>query len=142
MYLTLYFVDEFIGCLRNCTSRIIALFLRRKRTGGIQLEEGEEEESETPKAEVDTDNCDSYNKQLAEQIGKEKELKKEEDQKKKADSLWADFMSDVGSLKPKPKPSSGGLASLSSLSKVSLRYLLSVSLYYNEERQNSIVFAW
>ncbi|ELU03236.1 hypothetical protein CAPTEDRAFT_227027 [Capitella teleta] len=72
------------------------------RKGGIKLD-GEEVE----KKEV-------FNSELAEAIQAENREKKAVEEKKKADSLWADFMKDAGpSNKPKPKIGTG-LGSLSS----------------------------
>ena len=89
----------------------------RKRQGGIQLDESDatvaSQSQENGKEEHD------YNKELGQQIEKEHATKKEVEEKKKADSLWSDFMNDVGGPKPKPKPVSGGLGSLSSSAKVS-----------------------
>ncbi len=91
--------------------------INRKRTGGIKLEdEAAVDDPSTDAAAKQAE--DEYNKHLQEQIQQEKEAKKAEDEKKKADSLWDDFMKDVGGPKPKPKPAGGG--GLGSLSKVML----------------------
>ncbi|XP_033753933.1 craniofacial development protein 1-like [Pecten maximus] len=81
----------------------------RKRKGGIQLDDDTNQKQETEE--------DSHNKELKEQIDKEKLEKKEDQEKKRTDNLWASFLSDVGG-RPKPKPApSSGLGALGSLSK-------------------------
>jgi hypothetical protein len=86
----------------------------RKRKGGIRLDD---KTADTNNDEPHTE--DNYNKQLEIQLQVENLEKKEENEKKKADNLWADFMNDVGPTKPKPK-SSTNLDALSSTSKVCL----------------------
>ena len=53
---------------------------------------------------------------------REKEQKKEEQEKKRADDLWSSFMSDVGKGPPKkaaPALAGSGLGSLGSINRVS-----------------------
>ena len=95
-----------------CLSCLLPVYFS-KRTGGIQLE-GDDAPTN---GETNTKPQDEYNKKLAKQIEQEKEEKKKEDEKQEADSLWSDFMKDVGGPKPKPKMSTG-LGSLASLSEV------------------------
>ncbi|OWF53525.1 Craniofacial development protein 1 [Mizuhopecten yessoensis] len=81
----------------------------RKRKGGIKLDNDADKLEETEE--------DKHKKELTKQIETEKSAKKEEQEKKRTDNLWASFMSDVGG-RPKPKPApSSGLGALGSLSK-------------------------
>ncbi|XP_064611523.1 craniofacial development protein 1-like [Liolophura sinensis] len=74
----------------------------RKRRGGIKLD-GDDRGETTPQIDED-------NQKLKEEIAMEKEISKVEKEKKKADDLWASFLSDVGQ-KPKSKPTPAPSAS-------------------------------
>ena len=79
------------------------LFCRKKRSGGIRLEDDEVEEEDAN----DDGAEDNYNEILAAEVEQEKIEKKKEEEKNHADSLWADFMKDVGGpKKTKNKPTS------------------------------------
>lgn len=87
---------------------LLTWFYYRKRRGGIKLQEDQGET--TPQVDED-------NQKLKEEIAKEKETSKIEKEKKKADDLWASFLSDVGQkpkAKPVPAPSVSSLGSLTS----------------------------
>lgn len=87
---------------------------QRKRKGGIKLENDDDVEQSKEENEEEK----ARKKELGEQIAKENEMKKQKDEKKRADDLWSSFLSDVGT-RPKPKsvpaasPVTGSLASLS-----------------------------
>lgn len=83
-----------------------SIFLSRKRKGGIKLDEQSvETNEEEPGGERNTE--------LAGQIKQETKELKENKEKKRADDLWASFISDV---KPPPKkPSSTASLSLVSI---------------------------
>ena len=66
----------------------------RKRKGGIKLEN----EDDTPAEET---TGDTANSELAQKLQEETEQKKAEKEKKRAENLWASFLSDV---KPHAKP--------------------------------------
>jgi len=79
--------------------------LYRKRRGGIKLADEETE------ASVQEDlNSSTVSDDVATESSKELESVKEQKEKDKADSLWADFLKDVGSV-PK-KTQSGTVVSI------------------------------
>lgn len=86
------------------TTWCIGLLFFRKRQGGIELQD--DVQNGEHGADDKTADCDDYNKKLVQQINEEKVVKKEVVQKKKDDSLWADFLKDVGGPKPKSDASS------------------------------------
>ena len=78
-------------------------YSNRKRSGGIQLEDDAVEAdqahvSRLPDASSNAGNAEGPD----DEINGRREEKNVEEERKKADSLWADFMKDVGSSKPKP----------------------------------------
>jgi len=91
-----------------CTSLLLAtevaevyliLTLFRKRKGGIKLSDEETEAGEQEDLNSST---------LSDELTAEspKESASDEQQKQKADALWADFLKDVGSVPNKSQPDS------------------------------------
>ena len=75
--------------------------LCRKRKGGIKLADEETE------AAVEEDlNSSTVSDDVAIESSKELESDKEHKEKEKADTLWADFLKDVGSIPKKTQSSS------------------------------------
>ena len=96
---------------------LLRVFSCSKRLGGIKLDEEENGKEENKDEKID----------FKAEEKKAKEQEKEIKEKKKADDLWASFMSDVGGPKPKPKTTptaSSGIGSLSSIKKVTARLSL------------------